>query len=284
VSGRTIGGTAVRETRRLRWRAGGTGSPTLVLAAGIGAGGCAWDLVFDRLAEFTAVVTYDRAGYGGSGPGDASAEDAVLDLEAVLGAAGVTGPLVVVGHSWGGVLSRLYTARHPDRVAAVVLVDATHEDMTLLRNPVVALLNRAAMAAQLRKARRGTLRRSLAAGRGELGKMLAGVPEPARTTLLDELADPGTWEQARRELRAVEPGLRSLPATLPDIPVVAVIGTRAATGPERRMRAMTRAAYEAWLPTLAQGRLVEATNSGHAVPQHDPDLLVEVLRGLVTQL
>ncbi|GAA3605831.1 alpha/beta hydrolase [Nonomuraea rosea] len=255
----------------------------MLFEAGIGASSSGWELIFDRVAAFATVIAYDRVGYGGSGEGEASPGAALLDLEEVLGNAGAGDPLVLVGHSWGGVLSRLYAAAHAERVAAVVLVDATHEGITLFTHPAMALLNRVAFAAQVRRAKRGRLRRSLEAGKGRLGTMLAGLPASMRNRLLDELSSPGTWEQAGREMRTVAPALRSLSPEMPAVPVVAVVGTGGGKA-ERRERAMIRSAYDAWLPTLDDGRLIEAPNSGHAVPQQDPDLLVEILRGLVEEM
>jgi pimeloyl-ACP methyl ester carboxylesterase len=52
------------------------------------------------------------------------------ELDALLTAARVPGPYVLVAHSIGSHVARLYAARHPDRVAGVVLVDGTAEDYT----------------------------------------------------------------------------------------------------------------------------------------------------------
>lgn len=126
-----VTGTATRDGRTLSGVRAGAGSPTVLLDVGIGASSSAWEPVLARLATHTTVVAYDRVGYGDSGDGDPSPDATLRDIDAVLDAAGTTGSLVLVGHSWGGALARLYVGRHPERVAAVVLVDAPHEAMTL---------------------------------------------------------------------------------------------------------------------------------------------------------
>src|SRR5690606_28471284 len=81
-------------------------------------------------ARFARVVTYDRAGLGWSdpAPGPRTAEAMVADLRALLRAAGVPAPYVLVGQSFAGLLVRLYAYLHPSEVAGLVLVDGAHED------------------------------------------------------------------------------------------------------------------------------------------------------------
>ncbi len=107
----------------------GAGLPAVVIEPAFGGSARDWRTIAEALAADTTVVSYDRVPYGASSrardrrmPGDVAA-----DLDAVLESLGIGGPLVLVGHSLGGVYVRSYAARHMERVAGMVLVDSTHE-------------------------------------------------------------------------------------------------------------------------------------------------------------
>jgi pimeloyl-ACP methyl ester carboxylesterase len=120
--------------RRLRIvRAGQPGGrPTIILEHG--AFGCAsdWAVVQDKLAaKGLASIAYDRAGLGHSQPGPRPRDGAaiVADLAALLSALDEPGPFVLVGHSMGGLMVRLYALTHPTQILGVVLVDAVTPDV-----------------------------------------------------------------------------------------------------------------------------------------------------------
>ena len=103
----------------------GEGSPTILLEAGLGGDSSGWVRVQPRLARATRVCSYDRAGYYFSDPGPAprTADVDVDDLHRLLEAARVRRPMILVGHSLGGLLARLYAATYPADVAGMVLLD-----------------------------------------------------------------------------------------------------------------------------------------------------------------
>ena len=135
--------------RRLYLACKGSGSPTVILEAGAGSNGDTWSMVepqgagrisvFDGVAEFTRVCAYDRPGTvsgvqthqrsrSDPAPMPRSAGDVVADLRALLAAARVGPPYVLVGPSFGGLIARLLASSVPDDVVGLVLVDAAHED------------------------------------------------------------------------------------------------------------------------------------------------------------
>jgi pimeloyl-ACP methyl ester carboxylesterase len=109
----------------------GTGTPVVVFVAGLGdRGETAWQMASGELAWSTRACVYDRAGPGRSNPSPTPAgyQAAVDDLHQLLRRGHIPGPYLLVGHSLGGLLARLYAHQHPADVAAVVLVDATPVD------------------------------------------------------------------------------------------------------------------------------------------------------------
>jgi pimeloyl-ACP methyl ester carboxylesterase len=116
--------------RNLFLRCIGSGSPTIILEAGYGDDGTMWAPVQLRVSTFTRVCSYDRANLARSddAPVPRTAQQIVDDLHALLTAADVQPPYVMVGHSYGALYSRLFASEYPDDVAGLVLVDGWHED------------------------------------------------------------------------------------------------------------------------------------------------------------
>jgi len=104
-----------------------TGRPTVVFENGSGPTLSTWSAQMADIRAAHRACAYDRAGIGMSepAPGPRTTRDQVNDLAALLQAAGVTGPIVLVAHSLGGWNAILYTAVHPEQVVGVVLIDIT---------------------------------------------------------------------------------------------------------------------------------------------------------------
>lgn len=117
-------------THRLYIHCQGSGSPSIILDAGIGGFSLEWRQVQARLAEHVRVCSYDRAGYGysDSGPGPRTSARIAAELHTLLEKAGVPGPYLLVGHSFGGYNIRYFAHAYPDDTAGLVLVDASHPD------------------------------------------------------------------------------------------------------------------------------------------------------------
>ena len=120
----------------------GQGQPAVVLDSGLSGSALDWSRVQPVVASFTQVCAYDRAGCGWSDPGPRprASQQIADDLHALLQAAVIEPPYVLVGHSSGGFNVRVYAHRYPDEVAGLVLVDAAHEGQRkrLPRRPLAA--------------------------------------------------------------------------------------------------------------------------------------------------
>jgi pimeloyl-ACP methyl ester carboxylesterase len=122
---------------RLHINCVGQGSPTVVLDAGSGGFSAQWVRVQREVSGTTRVCAYDRAGMGWSemGPDPRDAKQITGELHTLLGKAGIEGPYVLVGHSFGGMYMQTYAARYPDEVAGVALVDSSTDPDQFSQRP-----------------------------------------------------------------------------------------------------------------------------------------------------
>jgi pimeloyl-ACP methyl ester carboxylesterase len=121
-------GTMYRVNGRLmRLQCMGQGSPTIVLEAGGGKDGQTWAGIQPKLAQHTQVCSYDRAGLGWSDPGPSprDADQVAAELHGLLASAYIHRPVVLMGHSMGGLFIRDYAAHYPTEVAGLVFEDSS---------------------------------------------------------------------------------------------------------------------------------------------------------------
>ncbi|WP_343803273.1 alpha/beta hydrolase [Bacillus carboniphilus] len=106
----------------------GEGGQTVVIIHGAGDSSYSWRHIINELSKSNRVITFDRPGMGSSDAGpDPSPEHTVKEVHDLLEKLEVKGPYVLVGHSLGGLISRLYAMEYPDKVAGLVFLDSTHE-------------------------------------------------------------------------------------------------------------------------------------------------------------
>jgi pimeloyl-ACP methyl ester carboxylesterase len=107
-----------------------TSPPLVVFESGLGDSSLVWNAVLPEVARFARACAYDRLGLGGSSPAplENSMAQMVIQLRGALEQVGPKESLVLVGHSLGGLLARLYASDYPAEVAGLVLVDAASED------------------------------------------------------------------------------------------------------------------------------------------------------------
>lgn len=136
------GAVDIGDERGMYLECHGSGSPTVILVSGVGNSAEIWSTpggegsdtptVYGEVAEFTRVCAYDRPGTSDRSTAVAqptSPQTSVDDLEKLLAASGETGPFVLVGHSYGGPIIRLFASDHPDQVAGLVVIDGLSEDL-----------------------------------------------------------------------------------------------------------------------------------------------------------
>lgn len=116
----------------------GEGPQTVVLSSGMGNPASSWRPLERLLESDFRVCSYDRDGLGWSEDSGAPRDAGVASdrLVRLLDAASITGPVILIGHSYGGVVGRVFAKHHPARVAALILLDSSHEDMAERFPPV----------------------------------------------------------------------------------------------------------------------------------------------------
>ncbi len=263
--------------RKMYLECRGTGSPTVVLVAGLKASAEDWNIaekpvptVFAEVAKFTRVCAYDRPGTPvGDKPSRSdpvrqptTAEDAVADLHALLSAANEAGPYVLVGHSYGGLIVRLYASIYPQDVSGLVLVDALSEGLQDAETPEQWAMQRILM-------------------EGDIRESLALYPDLERN-------DP---DRSFDQVRAAQP-LRPLRLIVlsadrpwgPQIPSLIAAGKLPTDVPADFGYVTDNAqkqAQEQLAKLVPNAKHVTNTNSGHEVHKEQPQLVIDSIREVV---
>jgi pimeloyl-ACP methyl ester carboxylesterase len=286
--------------RQLHIDVRGRGNPTVVLEAGIAASSISWSLVQNRIAEFAAVMSYDRAGFGWSrhaAPHRATALAAAEELAILLERAGIAPPFILVGHSFGGLIVRIFQQTFPEKVAGLVLVDpvsrvewtraSPQQKKTLARG--VALSRRGAFLAHMGVVKLAL--KLLMAGSRLIPKLVARASAGNGASVTERLA--GEVRKLPREFwpvvaahwseaacfEAMADSLEKLPVsarqiqegrTLGDLPVIVLsAGTSDAL-------AIREHEHDARLSTRGEHIIVPA--AGHWIQLDKPDAVIDAIK------
>jgi pimeloyl-ACP methyl ester carboxylesterase len=280
--GRDLAATfAISPARKMYIECRGNGSPTVVLVSGQRGSAAEWSMtqsktvppqpaVFGAVARFTRVCAYDRPGtpvgesFSRSDPAaqPTTAAAATADLHALLRCAGESAPFVIVGHSAGGAVARLYASTYPDEVRGMVLVDALAEGLQDAQTPAQWATQRLLL-------------------QGDLTESLREYPD------IERFDADATFAQ----LRAAPP-LRPMPLAVlsSDASIAQLVKDMAASG---QLPAGVPADFgyvtenaqrvsQAKLAALVPGaRHEEKTHSGHNIHREQPQLVVKAIRDVV---
>ena len=280
-------GEVRRDGRVIRWVESGHGEPVVVLdAAAAEPGSLAWAGVMPLVAARTRVVAYDRAGAGDSDPVAPLSLDGQLgDLTAVLEAAGGGRPVVVAGHSWGGLLAQLVALDRPGLVAGLVLADPADENY--LDPPAETLKDGLALGEQvLALHASGDLAGAVREMSGPFVRSLSGDPQ-VQELILDAYARSyAKRTQAamiRDEHQLIADSLKVIQQRRAESPPLAmpVILFSATTGQPQPERERYTAFHASLIASLPAGRHVVLADTTHAMNQDRPAELAEAIISLL---
>lgn len=287
----------VEGTRRLNIYCTGSGSPTVVLDAGLGDSARAWGLVQPEISPLTRTCAYDRAGLGFSDPSNRAGTSAniVDDLHRLLGNADIQPPYVLVGHSFGGMNVKLFARTYTPEVAGMVLVDPSHEDQSSMIwdiDPESKAQNQSYLES-LQECKQSTA--DWVEG-SDLFKRCVGEASPRYTPELNAVDTLLAKQPARRQAWVSEfenifiassQQLRSANGSLGDMPII-VLTKEPAKPTARETQAMRDAKNQGWIrlhnhiATLSpRGARRTVVPSGHYIQQDQPEAVVAAIRGVV---
>jgi pimeloyl-ACP methyl ester carboxylesterase len=254
---------------RLHINCTGSGSPTVVIEAGLGDWSTGWGYVQPEVAKTTRVCSYDRAGWGWSEPGPLprDAAQSAKELHTLLQKANISGPYVMVGHSLGGLSVRVFTHDYPAEVAGVVLVDSMFPGQSTYATPSIVISSFPLLA-------RFGLVRLLVKPLG----LINYVP-PSEKAYLSLYVRPKSAQALVDEIQAIPDSFTQAGAvnTFGDLPLIVLT---AKLNPIPGWQA-----GQAELPKLSsESQQLFADKSGHTIAIDQPDAAVAAILKMVEQV
>lgn len=244
----------------------GTGTPAVILDSGLGGSFVDWGKVQPKVAEFAQVCSYDRAGmgYSDAGPSPRTSRRIAAELAALLERVNIDSPVVLVGASIGGLNVRVFASDRTDRVAGLVLVDASHENQpTEIPSiaPFVTLLSTIGFF-RLADISLGQPPASLAPHVRDSARV-TGFRTSSYQTAASEILN---IEQTKEEVKASRRKLA--------IPLIVITAGRNA---DPKWRDMQRDQ----VGLSDRGCQLVAVGSGHVIPVSQPDIVVKAIHSVV---
>ena len=290
---------------RLHLHCLGEGRPTVVLDAALGGSSVSWSWVQPEIARTTRVCAYDRGGFGWSdaAPMPRTASRMAAELRSLLERADVPPPFVLVGHSFGGLILRVFAARYREDVAGIVFVDSAHPEDWV--NP--AAKEQAQIDRGLLLCRRGAAASRMGAAHvvavlGSLGaftvaRLIAKAVSLGNLSKEDEGIMAPMWKlptHARQPLRqfwtsekfysalgnqidwirqSAEEALEASKDGYGDLPLVTISCTNPGDYRVNQQEALARKS--------TCGKHIVASNSGHWIPLDEPRIVIEAIQEVV---
>lgn len=283
-----------------------TSQPIVILEAGAGDFSVDWSLVQPDVARFARVCSYDRAGSGWSelGPRPRTMHQIVYELHTLLDKAGERPRYVLVGHSFGGALVRLYQLRYPADVVGLVLVDAAADNpwrkmpgKGLVRSSDLATGKPIPEAKASDPLRYSEIpERFVTMIKDQMPELTAHANDPPRDKLPADAQRMRAWSYAQVKMHisndnpfeAEELGMLRVQRTRPapvlgDLPLIVLSrGRPEDSSPAGQKGEEEHNRDQAGLVALSRiGKQVVAKRSGHHIPLDEPDLVVAAIRDVI---
>lgn len=233
-------------TKRLHIYTGGEGKNTVVFESGLGVDGSTWleSGIFDTIGQNSQVIAYDRQGYGKSSlPADPRGIQALVnDLDLVISKTGMNEKVIIVSHSLGGAIARVYAIQHPDKVKALLFIEPNNENF----------------------------------------KQYATMTQAHEDALVQQfMAEKmkGAAMEAAQLIKNVD-FLKKLP-TLPNIPIIVITSTKTDSEMTKELVVDWSLAHQSLGKGITNFTQIKTNKSGHFVYLEEPNLVIENIRKLI---
>jgi pimeloyl-ACP methyl ester carboxylesterase len=277
--------------RKMHLYCTGEGKPMIILVAGLDDFSIFWSKVQPEVAKSTRVCSYDRAGLGWSeaSPNPRTSWNMVKELHTLLTNAKIDGPYVLVGHSFGGALTRLYAYAYPDEVIGMMLVDAAPDDLfirvPLWRNAIEGKLGLYRTLAPISSFGLLTFTPGSIPSRGLPDDVLAQYRAIAVST---NYFQTGVLENEAFESNLAE--VRAANVNLGDTPLIVI--SRGYWDPIPGFSdAENQQAWQMWQEMQAEllslstdSRQIVASESEHHIQLQQPDLIIDVIQEILNSI
>ncbi|MEP2650618.1 MAG: alpha/beta hydrolase [Paraglaciecola sp.] len=253
----------------------GQGDVTIVFDAGMMDTSYVWKSVVDEVSKFAQTFVYDRAGLGFSdkSPNPRDSTQVVEELHAILEKREISGPIILVGHSYGGLNMQLYAKTYPEYIVGLVLVDSAHPNQANVlakENALFSFVKKASMWA----APIGVPRLYLSFNKSR-EKALKSTTKHQYTSLKEST----NFEASARHVKNVV-------KTLGDLPIVVIAKNHSSgvtMGSTKQIREWAKL-QESFLLLSENARIVFSENRQHNIHQAQPELVTQAINQLVEAL
>jgi pimeloyl-ACP methyl ester carboxylesterase len=255
--------------------------PTIVIEQGAGAASLFWWHVVDRIAGFAGVCAYDRAGLGASDPVERARTPAesAAELSAMLTRAAIPGPYILVAHSYGGLIVRLFARDHKRDVAGMVLVDTIEEGVHFQEDVLQLYRKFAPFLAAMRLGARFGVQRLIQKFSREDPK----IPAELRGRIAALSCTPAMYRGMATDVQSLDrydAAMRHSGATgsLGDLPLIVVSHGQPFPGGFAVMEKYWRDGQDRLAALSTNSELIVAKDSNHMIQLDEPDVVVAAIR------
>ncbi|WKA54720.1 alpha/beta fold hydrolase [Planococcus shixiaomingii] len=279
---------------KLHLRQQGAGKPTIIFETGSGVASTGWRDLPKKLSDYATVVTYDRAGYAWSEEAttERTGDNIVRELYTALQKENIEGPYILVGHSLGGMYSRLFAQTYPNEVEGVVLLDARPENFSKETAPFFEKANLDPVSVNTPPANMLALLKRIGVLRLMENSILVGLSEEEQDLAMNIELQPKFFQAQEQELKNMtdlensirNQSLGSIPLTIitHGIPSDAT-GFGISSKDNKRMEEVWQEQQKQLLDLSTDSKLVIAEKSGHFVMDDEPELVFNAIKEQIEQ-